>query len=149
MREAVVLARRDARGDACLAAYAVPADPVGDTAADRQAFADLMADELAARLPEYLVPRAWAVLPSLPTGGNGKLDRAALPAPASSPAYRRLPGGPRPLGRPSPGGRTSSGRTSSGGCGRSGPPSSAPTPTPSGPTPRSSTSAGTRSPRSG
>ncbi|WP_344097589.1 MupA/Atu3671 family FMN-dependent luciferase-like monooxygenase, partial [Streptomyces stramineus] len=81
VREAVVLARRDARGDACLAAYAVPADPVGDTAADRQAFADLMADELAARLPEYLVPRAWAVLPSLPTGGNGKLDRAALPAP--------------------------------------------------------------------
>ncbi|MCC3770155.1 non-ribosomal peptide synthetase, partial [Streptomyces sp. UNOC14_S4] len=88
VREAAVLARRDARGEAYLAAFAVPADPVGgtsaygssDTAADRQAFADLMADELAARLPEYLVPRAWAVLGSLPYTANGKLDRAALPA---------------------------------------------------------------------
>ncbi|PAU50308.1 non-ribosomal peptide synthetase [Streptomyces albireticuli] len=79
VREAVVLGRRDGRGEAFLAAFAVPADPVGETAADRQAFADLMADELAARLPEYLVPRAWAVLSGLPLTGNGKLDRAALP----------------------------------------------------------------------
>ncbi|WP_244927184.1 MupA/Atu3671 family FMN-dependent luciferase-like monooxygenase [Streptomyces eurocidicus] len=79
VREAVVLARRDGRGEAFLAAFAVPADPVGETAADRQAFADLMADELAARLPEYLVPRAWAVLAGLPLSANGKLDRAALP----------------------------------------------------------------------
>ncbi|MEU3755588.1 MupA/Atu3671 family FMN-dependent luciferase-like monooxygenase [Streptomyces olivoreticuli] len=79
VRDAAVLALRDGRGEARLAAYAVPADPVGDTAADRRAFADLMADELAARLPEYLIPREWAVLAALPYTANGKLDRAALP----------------------------------------------------------------------
>ncbi|MET9764612.1 MupA/Atu3671 family FMN-dependent luciferase-like monooxygenase [Streptomyces sp. NPDC006372] len=81
VREAGVLARRNDRGEAYLAAYAVPADPVGRTADDRQAFADLMAEELAARLPEYLVPRAWRILPALPTTDNGKLDRTALAAP--------------------------------------------------------------------
>ncbi|MFI8166256.1 MupA/Atu3671 family FMN-dependent luciferase-like monooxygenase [Streptomyces sp. NPDC085931] len=79
--EAAVLARRDGHGEACLAAYAVPAGPVGAAAGDRQACADLLAGELAARLPEYLVPRAWRILPALPVTGNGKLDRAALPAP--------------------------------------------------------------------
>ncbi|MFJ8630689.1 MupA/Atu3671 family FMN-dependent luciferase-like monooxygenase [Streptomyces sp. NPDC093568] len=94
VREAAVLARRNDRGEAYLAAYAVPADPVG-TADDRQACADLLAEELAARLPEYLVPRAWRVLPALPVTGNGKLDRSALPAPdlvTAVPAARR-PGG--------------------------------------------------------
>ncbi|GAA4335820.1 hypothetical protein GCM10023086_68650 [Streptomyces venetus] len=81
VREAAVPARRNDRGEAYLAAYAVPADPIGPGADDRQAFADLMAEELAARLPEYLVPRAWRILPALPTTENGKLDRAALPAP--------------------------------------------------------------------
>ncbi|MBT2386357.1 amino acid adenylation domain-containing protein [Streptomyces sp. ISL-11] len=79
VRAAVVTALRDRRGDAYLAAFVVPADPVGERAADRQAFADLMADELAARLPSYLVPRAWRVLTALPLTGNGKLDRSALP----------------------------------------------------------------------
>ncbi|WP_328336107.1 MupA/Atu3671 family FMN-dependent luciferase-like monooxygenase [Streptomyces violaceus] len=81
VREAAVLARRNDRGEAYLAAYAVPADPIGSQADDRQAFADLVAEELAARLPEYLVPRAWRVLPDLPMTGNGKLDRSVLPAP--------------------------------------------------------------------
>ncbi|WP_369275303.1 MupA/Atu3671 family FMN-dependent luciferase-like monooxygenase [Streptomyces sp. R11] len=81
VREAAVLTRRNDRGDAYLAAYAVPADPIGEGADDRQAYADLLAEELAARLPEYLVPRAWRVLTALPVSGNGKLDRSALPAP--------------------------------------------------------------------
>ncbi|MFE5890953.1 MupA/Atu3671 family FMN-dependent luciferase-like monooxygenase [Streptomyces sp. NPDC056462] len=81
VREAAVLARRNDRGDAYLAAHAVPADPIGEGADDRQAYADLLAEELAARLPEYLVPRAWRVLTALPVSGNGKLDRSALPAP--------------------------------------------------------------------
>ncbi|GHA54149.1 non-ribosomal peptide synthetase [Streptomyces purpurascens] len=81
VREAAVLARRNDRGEAYLAAYAVPAEPIGTEADDRQAFADLVAEELAARLPEYLVPRAWRVLPALPMTGNGKLDRSALPTP--------------------------------------------------------------------
>ncbi len=81
VREAAVLARRNDRGEAYLAAYTVPAAPVGAAADDRQAHVDLLADELAARLPEYLVPRAWRILPALPTSGNGKLDRTALPSP--------------------------------------------------------------------
>ncbi|MDO0909463.1 amino acid adenylation domain-containing protein [Streptomyces sp. DT2A-34] len=92
VREAAVSARRNDRGEAYLAAYAVPADPIGAAADDRQAYADLLAEELAARLPEYLVPRAWRVLPALPVTGNGKLDRSALPAPdlvTSAPADRR------------------------------------------------------------
>nr|WP_244410252.1 MupA/Atu3671 family FMN-dependent luciferase-like monooxygenase [Streptomyces albofaciens] len=84
VREATVQARRTSRGEAYLAAYAVPADrDAGDTAtaAGRQAYADRLARELASRLPEYLVPRSWAVLTALPLAGNGKLDRAALPEP--------------------------------------------------------------------
>ncbi|KUL21275.1 non-ribosomal peptide synthetase [Streptomyces regalis] len=81
VREAAVPARRNDRGEAYLAAYAVPADPIGAAAEDRQAYADHLAEELAARLPEYLVPRAWRILPALPVTGNGKLDRSALPAP--------------------------------------------------------------------
>ncbi|MGW6906307.1 MupA/Atu3671 family FMN-dependent luciferase-like monooxygenase [Streptomyces sp. NPDC054940] len=95
VREAAVLARRNDRGEAYLAAYAVPADPIGTAAADdRQAFADLLAEDLASRLPEYLVPRAWRILPALPLTGNGKLDRAALPAPdLATTAPSRTPAG--------------------------------------------------------
>ncbi|WP_438860845.1 amino acid adenylation domain-containing protein [Amycolatopsis solani] len=62
---AVVVARENR-----LIAYVAPA---GDPVALRA--------RLAARLPEYLVPAAVVVLPELPVNANGKLDRAALPAP--------------------------------------------------------------------
>ncbi|MEU5169896.1 MupA/Atu3671 family FMN-dependent luciferase-like monooxygenase [Streptomyces mutomycini] len=89
--EAVVLARPDHRGEARLAAYVVPVMAT----AQGQETADRLTEELAARLPDHLVPRAWAVLPGLPLSGNGKLDRAALPEPSLITAVE----GPAPSGR--------------------------------------------------
>ncbi|QQP97529.1 non-ribosomal peptide synthetase [Lysobacter enzymogenes] len=71
VRECAVLAREDGAGEPqLLAYYAGAAAP-----AALRAF-------LAERLPGYMLPAAYVALPTLPLTGNGKLDRAALPAPA-------------------------------------------------------------------
>jgi thioesterase domain-containing protein len=70
VRESVVLAREDGTGRR-LVAYAVPAfdlDPV-----ELRIF-------LAERLPDYMVPSAFVLLPELPRTTNGKVDRQALAA---------------------------------------------------------------------
>jgi amino acid adenylation domain-containing protein len=75
VKSAVVVAREDAPGDRRLAAYVVLREPRAATAAElRQALRDT--------LPEYMVPPDVVLLESLPAGSTGKVDRAALPAPA-------------------------------------------------------------------
>jgi amino acid adenylation domain-containing protein len=72
VEDAAVIVRDDALGNKQLVAYVVLAPAL--------ALAALRA-ELAARLPAYMVPAAWVQLAALPITANGKLDRAALPAP--------------------------------------------------------------------
>jgi len=86
VRETVVLAREDRDGERRLVAYVVP----HDGATDRYDPAPLRAD-LAARLPDYMVPAAFVALDALPVTGNGKLDRARLPAPRFEAVEGRAP----------------------------------------------------------
>ena len=81
--QAAVTAREDTPGDRRLAAYITPADrhPDGETADETAALAAAVRGFAAGRLPEYMVPASITVLDALPLTGNGKLDRAALPAP--------------------------------------------------------------------
>ncbi|MFZ2407662.1 MAG: amino acid adenylation domain-containing protein [Methylobacter sp.] len=74
VREAVVIAREDGHGDKRLVAYLTKDN------SSELSLADLRAD-LAATLPDYMLPGAFVVLPALPLTANGKLDRGALPVP--------------------------------------------------------------------
>ncbi|MFC6982339.1 phosphopantetheine-binding protein [Streptomyces cirratus] len=86
---AAVVVREDVPGERRLAGYVVPAPgAVLDPAAMRA--------ELARALPEYMVP-LLLVVDGLPVTPNGKLDRKALPAPAS---------GSAPTGHEPPAGET-------------------------------------------
>jgi amino acid adenylation domain-containing protein len=75
---AAVVLREDTEGKPLLVGYVVeqPGQPRSD--AELRA---LLADEL----PDYMVPAIWVRLDTLPISPNGKLDRAALPAPGSAP----------------------------------------------------------------
>jgi amino acid adenylation domain-containing protein/thioester reductase-like protein len=76
VREAVVVARDDLRGEQRLIAYYVPA--AGDVRAEAlRAF-------LASSLPEHMLPAAFVALEAMPLTPNGKVDRRALPAPDAS-----------------------------------------------------------------
>ncbi|WP_405825875.1 amino acid adenylation domain-containing protein [Streptomyces sp. NBC_00838] len=75
--EAAVVVREDRPGDRRLVGYVVPAGTTPDTT-------ELTA-ALAAGLPGYMVPPDLVVLGELPLTRNGKLDRAALPAPDHRP----------------------------------------------------------------
>ena len=79
VREAAVAARDSGPGDKRLVAWVVLRRKLQQPAAELRAY-------LSARLPDYMVPSAFAVLESLPLGATGKVDRRALPEPEAAPA---------------------------------------------------------------
>lgn len=81
--QATVQVREERPGDRRLVAYVVPATPAPDPdpLRDVNALVTTLREHLRDRLPEYMVPAAVVALPELPVLPNGKLDRAALPAP--------------------------------------------------------------------
>ncbi len=72
IRQAGVIVREDRPGDRRIVAYVVADPPVDQEPLRRH---------LATQLPDYMLPSAIVCLPALPVTANGKLDRAALPAP--------------------------------------------------------------------
>jgi amino acid adenylation domain-containing protein len=69
--DCAVVVRADAAGERRLVAYVVGRAPTGELRA-----------ALRGSLPDYMVPAAFVALERLPATPNGKVDRAALPAPA-------------------------------------------------------------------
>jgi len=83
VREAVVVAREDSRGDKRLIAYYTScSDKDGTGAAEFRS-------HLSVSLPEYMVPATYVRLQALPLTPNGKVDRKALPAPDADPYSAR------------------------------------------------------------
>ncbi|NHC15842.1 non-ribosomal peptide synthetase, partial [Motilibacter deserti] len=74
--QAAAVVREDRPGDQRLVGYVVHRPGVPATAADE------LRRHAAARLPQHMVPGAVVAVQALPLSPNGKLDRAALPAPA-------------------------------------------------------------------
>jgi amino acid adenylation domain-containing protein len=82
VRDAVVLLREDAPGRKCLAAYLL-------RSAHPSPEAGLLQQFLRSKLPDYMVPAVFVVLDKFPLTPNGKIDRKALPAPASERAQSK------------------------------------------------------------
>jgi hypothetical protein len=73
-----VVARQDGRENPRLVAYLVlNGAQVGPTVTE-------LRELLRSRLPAYMMPAIFVVIPDLPMNSNGKLDREALPAPVAA-----------------------------------------------------------------
>src|SRR6185436_4407606 len=71
VRQAAVAAREAGPGDRRLAAFLVPGPDPRPGVPELRAF-------LGERLPEFMIPSAWAWLDALPLNANGKVDRQGL-----------------------------------------------------------------------
>lgn len=78
VRDAHVMVREDRSGDGRLVAYLAPKHK---SVADED-----LRQTLSARVPTFMLPSAFVWLPAIPLTPNGKVDRAALPAPENPPA---------------------------------------------------------------
>ena len=74
VRLSAVVLREVAAGRQELVAYVVPKGPADP---------DSLRAALKARLPDYMIPSGFVILPELPRLANGKLDRARLPSPGA------------------------------------------------------------------
>ncbi|MBV9772499.1 MAG: amino acid adenylation domain-containing protein, partial [Gemmatimonadetes bacterium] len=74
VRQVMVVAREDARGEKRLVAYVVPEAGTEVTRAE-------LRTHLRERVPEHMVPSAFVLLEALPLNASGKVDRRALPPP--------------------------------------------------------------------
>ncbi|MDX2391909.1 amino acid adenylation domain-containing protein [Streptomyces sp. DK15] len=81
VHEAVVLPHTDSEGDTRLAAYVTPR-PAATGAVDTAPLdPEALRTHVARRLPAYMVPSTFTVLPEFPLTANGKVDRKRLPEP--------------------------------------------------------------------
>ncbi|MEU1295849.1 amino acid adenylation domain-containing protein [Streptomyces sp. NPDC005840] len=87
--QAAVVLRGDGLAEETLAAYLVPA--VDEAGAEVRHDLRPVRDALAAALPAYMVPSAYAVTDRLPLTPNGKLDTDALPRAVAVAAGNRTP----------------------------------------------------------
>ena len=74
VREAIVVAREDAPDDKRLVAYVIPK-------VEYNFGVDEVRASLSEQLPTYMIPTAFVKINVIPLTPNGKIDRAALPAP--------------------------------------------------------------------
>src|SRR5262249_5363961 len=74
VKQALVLANEDGRGEKRLVGYVVAESGQSLTGDD-------LRSHLRALLPEVMVPSAIVLLPKIPLNANGKVDRQALPEP--------------------------------------------------------------------
>ena len=74
VKQAVVLAKDDERGDKRLLAYVVADRDQNNSPEELRA-------HLKEQLPDFMVPSAIVPLPKIPLTANGKIDRQALPEP--------------------------------------------------------------------
>lgn len=75
IQETIVLVKENIkRNDKYIVAYVVPLKSMKLIERDLHHY-------LANKLPHYMLPSAWVILPQLPLTPNGKIDRNALPAP--------------------------------------------------------------------
>ena len=84
VRRGVVTAPKNPAGEKRLVAYVMPAE-------GGKLSSQILRPALAAKLPDYMLPSHYVILPELPLTHTGKVDRKALPAPRWNRPERTIP----------------------------------------------------------